>query len=71
MTQKMKFISWIIWKNRSDEGPTLEMSTFQLFMVTNLSYQLNNTKLPRYTLPPTKRTVSLETYPIYLNKIMV
>ena len=41
MTQKMKFISWIIWNNRSDEGPTLEMSTFQLFTVANLSYQLN------------------------------
>ena len=27
--------------NRSDKGPTLEMSTFQLFMVANLSYQLN------------------------------
>ena len=27
--------------NRSYEGPTLEISTFQLFTVANLSYQLN------------------------------
>ena len=78
-SKKLNFIRNKIYLNffffaiRSDEGLMLETSTMKLFTVANLSYQ-PQLIIPNYPVILSHRhstTVSLETYPLYSEQLVI